>query len=514
MDTIATKIDNDNTTTTTTNNNNNTTAANIAYICPIAAVKASQAALDTTGGKIVLFASHYSTIGYGTTKNKESVAAYSTSNEFFLYGNIDSQQHLRKANNTDSNTYKDFTLLGQALVSSQTCLHIIVNSPSPSSSSSSSSSMYIDIPYYSYLTDICGGKLHMMEGTMTDDDNSIRLSATVNDIISTMRGSDAIIKLRTSIGVTIDDVITKGHLRTEGHEVAFAGIDNSMTLCYNLKNDTVLKDEDRVDFQLAILYTSLDMQRIVRVHNISYMSSSNSTIIFKHTDLDAVMTALTKQAVKRMLTAPSDEKKGGRPFLTDSLIDILYKYRIKCSPTSSRGQLILPESLKVLPLYVLGLLKHPAFLENQPITNKNSRPDDVISTLLVRGHERAYQLSLLRTSSIITTINTVHPQLYNLTNINDDDNIAPNGIININTSLSQQLPPTIPLSSEMFESDSLYLLADGISLFIYIGRNVSQNILTSWFDIGSNAYGRPSSLAINTRYHHHHHYYYYYYYYY
>ena len=501
LDTIANRISFD-----SKNIGNN----NIPICCATAAIKVAQVALESTGGKVLLFASHYSTIGYGVTKNKESVAAYSTSSEFFLYGNIDGQQSLRQANNSDVNTHKDFTELGQKLATSQICVHILFNMPT---------SLYIDIPYYSYLTDICGGKVHLVEGKsiiiiiiithfyyyycikgiMTNEDNIYRLNATLNQIITAMKGSEAIIKLRTSVGVCINDIISKGRPNhASPHEIELASVDDEITLCYNLKNDATLKDEDRIDFQLAVLYTSLDMQRLVRVHNISYVSSSNSTIIFKHTDLDAVMTSLTKQAIKKMLAAPSDEKKGGRSFLTESLIDILYKYRIKCSPTSSRGQLILPESLKVLPLYILGLLKHPAFIENQPITNKNSKPEDLIATLLVRGHERAYQLTNLGTNTVKQTISCVYPKLYNITNINENDEVATGGIINIYESLSKQLPPTLPLSSEVFESDSMYLLVEGNVIYIYIGRNVRQDILTEWFEFNNgNIYGRPSSLSIN-----------------
>jgi hypothetical protein len=221
LDTIISKVSSDNT---------GSNVNNLPFCCPIAAAKVAQVALEGTGGKILLFASHYSTVGYGVTKNKESIASYSTSSEFFLYGDIDRQQGLRQANNSDATTYKEFTALGQGLASSQTCLHIIINPLSLSA-------LYIDIPYYSHITDICGGKLHVLEGIMTNDDNVIRLNATVNDIISSMRGSEAIVKLRTSVGVAIDDIISKGQPRQEAHEIEFAGVDSDMTLCYNLKNE-------------------------------------------------------------------------------------------------------------------------------------------------------------------------------------------------------------------------------------------------------------------------------------
>jgi hypothetical protein len=55
-----------------------------------------------------------------------------------------------------------------------------------------------------------------------------------------------------------------------------------------------------------------------------------------------------------------------RAFLNGTVVDALCKYRASCSAQSPRGQLILPEALKTLPVYALGMLKHPALFENRP----------------------------------------------------------------------------------------------------------------------------------------------------
>ncbi len=43
------------------------------------------------------------------------------------------------------------------------------------------------------------------------------------------------------------------------------------------------------------------------------------------------------------------------------MIDVLHSYRRNCSTQSSPGQLVLPEALKLAPLYHLCLQKCPAF---------------------------------------------------------------------------------------------------------------------------------------------------------
>ena len=52
--------------------------------------------------------------------------------------------------------------------------------------------------------------------------------------------------------------------------------------------------------------------------------------------------------------------------ITERAIEMLQSYRKHCAPAgSSSGQLILPESLKLLPVYLSALFKTPAFVANK-----------------------------------------------------------------------------------------------------------------------------------------------------
>lgn len=52
--------------------------------------------------------------------------------------------------------------------------------------------------------------------------------------------------------------------------------------------------------------------------------------------------------------------KDVREFITTHCAQILAVYREKCSENAPAGQLILPEGLKLLPLYANCILKHDA----------------------------------------------------------------------------------------------------------------------------------------------------------
>jgi len=52
--------------------------------------------------------------------------------------------------------------------------------------------------------------------------------------------------------------------------------------------------------------------------------------------------------------------------VTEQATEMLHSYRKHCAPHSSPGQLILPESLKLLPVYLSALYKTAAFVVNRP----------------------------------------------------------------------------------------------------------------------------------------------------
>lgn len=65
---------------------------------------------------------------------------------------------------------------------------------------------------------------------------------------------------------------------------------------------------------------------------------------------------LSKQTLKGAKTV--------RECMINNLVSLLYNYRVNCAQNSSPSQLILPDSLKLLPLYVLTALKTPVNIVN------------------------------------------------------------------------------------------------------------------------------------------------------
>ncbi len=110
------------------------------------------------------------------------------------------------------------------------------------------------------------------------------------------------------------------------------------------------------------------------------------------------------------------EKVGPREFLYKICIDILVGYRLNCTQDSPKTQLILPESLKALPLYILGMLKHPALLDNVPGAGASSQQDSSLSggaspnRPVIKASERAFELTRLLTLPVRQIVRTLYPR--------------------------------------------------------------------------------------------------------
>ena len=125
-----------------------------------------------------------------------------------------------------------------------------------------------------------------------------------------------------------------------------------------------------------------------------------------------------------------------RQLVTTTVMKILHAYRKHCAPNSSTGQLILPESLKLMPLYTMAYIKSAALLSS-------TTPDDRASAL-------ANQCS----STTARFMMAVMPRLVNIAQLQQDDE----GV---------WLPKEyLTLSSSHLNSDGMYLLENGVKVWL------------------------------------------------
>lgn len=79
--------------------------------------------------------------------------------------------------------------------------------------------------------------------------------------------------------------------------------------------------------------------------------------LYRSCELDTLINFFSKQSTYRLLEHNPKTVKDG---IINRSAQILANYRKNCASPSSAGQLILPECMKLLPLYINCLLKSDA----------------------------------------------------------------------------------------------------------------------------------------------------------
>lgn len=171
-----------------------------------------------------------------------------------------------------------------------------------------------------------------------------------------LEGFDAQFVVRCSNGVRPFEHI--GHfLEKAGHTVFISSIDAHTTITTSLVLEKLLKVEDGCYFQAALLYTAMNGERRIRVHNLKLEVVSEIHRVFRLASLEPTITFLAKEAVRVARQGSVNEV---REKLTEKCINILLAYRKECATGFSPNQFVLPEVFKLLPIYLLALCKTAA----------------------------------------------------------------------------------------------------------------------------------------------------------
>jgi len=211
----------------------------------------------------------------------------------------------------------------------------------------------------------------------------------------------------------------------------------------------------------ALLYTTSKGERRIRVLTQCIPVTSVLADLFKGADVEAVTALTTKMAIEKALTSRLSD---AREALVNKCIDILSIYRTELATQSaaSSSQLLLPESLKLFPLYVLGLVKNIVLRAGTDV-----RPD-----------ERSANIMALRIASVAHTLAFIYPRLFRVDSVASEVGLTgPTGAVT--------LPPTLNLSSEKLDRSGVFLLEDGQTIYLWVGKTSSSEFIQQIFGVPS-----------------------------
>lgn len=161
-------------------------------------------------------------------------------------------------------------------------------------------------------------------------------------------------------------------------------------------------------------------------------------------------------AYRSVLSSPT---KNVRDSLVNQCAQILACYRKNCASPSSAGQLILPECMKLLPVYLNCVLKSDVL---QPGAD-------------VSLDDRAYLRQLVSAMDVAESHVFFYPRLLPLQKLDAE---------------STSLPLAVRDSEERLSRGGVYLLENGLNIFIWVGVNAQQELL-------QNIFGTPAFSQID-----------------
>lgn len=131
-----------------------------------------------------------------------------------------------------------------------------------------------------------------------------------------------------------------------------------------------------------MLYTDQPGDRKIRIFNYKWQVSKNLYQLFKSADPD--LTAQIKLRTS-LASMPQLGAKRSKENIINDTIEMLFQYRKHCNNSAAPTQLVLPETLRPFPLFILSALKSPvsphhtqlifcfsstAFFKNASLTRK------------------------------------------------------------------------------------------------------------------------------------------------
>merc|ERR1719273_1791290 len=313
---------------------------------------------------------------------------------------------------------------------------------------------YVDVATLSQVCRLSGGQIYKYTYFQSDLDGE-RFLNDLRHNLSRPVVFDAIMRVRTSTGVRPVEFYGSFFM-ANSTDAELASLNSDMAMACEVKYDDKLTEEDGVYIQAAILFTSCSGQRRLRVVNLALNTGTSMAEMYRNCELDTLVNFLAKQSISRLMeTNPKTVKEN----LINQCAQILACYRKNCASPSSAGQLILPECMKLLPLYTNCLLK-----------------SDVISGGADVGcDDRAFLMSTVSSLDIAATVAYFYPRL------------LPLHVISTEEEHITELPPPVRCTIEKINEDGVYLLDNGIYLFLYVGLAADPNFVQDVFGVATAA---------------------------
>lgn len=321
-------------------------------------------------------------------------------------------------------------------------------------------STYVDIATISGISRFSGGCIHhfpLFKVTKNLDCESFE--KCFRRYLLRKIGFEAVMRIRCTRGLSIHTFHGNFFVRSTDL-LSLPNINPDAGFGMQVAIEESLSDVQTVCFQAALLYTSSKGERRIRVHTMCLPVASSLQDIIHSADQQCIVGLLSKMAVDRSMQSSLSD---AREAFINVAIDILTSYKMSQNLGTPTSGLIAPNCLKLLPLYISALLKHPAFR-----TGTTTRVDDRIKGMID-----------MKTKPLYILIQMIYPDLYPIHDLENQQLI-------LNAEEEQvPIPPRLHLSARSLDSKGAFLLDMGEHMVIMVLPNVSLEFLNEALGVSS-----------------------------
>ncbi|NWQ64072.1 SC24D protein, partial [Neopipo cinnamomea] len=311
---------------------------------------------------------------------------------------------------------------------------------------------YVDVASVGLVTMYTGGTLYKYNNFQLDGDSPQFLSDLRKDI-GKKTGFDATMRVRTSTGFRATEFLGAIYMNNTT-DVEMAAVDCDKAVTVEFKHDDKLNEDTGALIQCALLYTTVSGQRRIRIHNIGLNCSAQLADVYRTCETDALINFFAKSAFKAILSQPL---KTVRDILVNQTAHMLACYKKNCASPATVSQLILPDTMKVLPVYMNCLLKSCVLVGRAEI------PTD----------ERAFHRQLVMAMGVADTQLFFYPRLLPIHSLDLE---------------GDAVPAAVRCSEERLPEGGAFLLANGLSMFLWLGASVAPELIQGLFNVPSFAH--------------------------
>ncbi|KAF3931865.1 hypothetical protein ABW19_dt0206606 [Dactylella cylindrospora] len=318
-------------------------------------------------------------------------------------------------------------------------------------------STYIDVATLGHLSATTGGDTFFFPNFVASRDGP-KVIKEIAHAVTRECGFQALMKVRCSNGLQVNSYHGNFLQKTFGGDLEMGVIDADKSISVMFTYDGKLDSKLDAHFQSALLYTTASGERRVRVQNIVAAVTEMGREVLRFVDQEAVVSIIAKEAANKMVDR---NLKDIRHSITEKCIDILASYRKHFSTSTPPGQLVLPESLKELCMYMLSLVKCRAF-----------RAGPISSDM------RTHAMRLIKQMPPSELLSYLYPRILPLHSL-----LPEQGFPDANTGLLS-VPNQIRASFSRIEEGGAYIVDNGQTCLLWLHTHVSPNLIEDLFGEG------------------------------